>query len=226
MDFLEAMLQWHVGNSTSADLVLRDVQDAIVSEVTSFPVDKVALGESPSVAMHVPVPTLRQNSNGGPCNSQELGAAAMRMNEKRSSGGASGASASGTGLDEDSCDYASGEALVAGFPAWQGWTQPATALTLRAVLMTASALTAAAGMRQPVIGDPAKDARGGGLLKPQILFPEPTETLGDLREFFETLWPDAPYSFGTYGRDSVSSDDRYLKGDGVDGKKKLGRREK
>mmetsp|Transcript_9328 Transcript_9328/g.42279 ORF Transcript_9328/g.42279 Transcript_9328/m.42279 type:complete len:663 (-) Transcript_9328:1311-3299(-) len=226
VDFLEAMLQWHVGNSTSADLVLRDVQDAIVSEVTSFPVDKVALGESPSVAMHVPVPTLRQNPNGGPCNSQELGAAAMRMNEKRSSGGASGASASGTGLDEDSCDYASGEALVAGFPAWQGWTQPATALTLRAVLMTASALTAAAGMRQPVIGDPAKERSRAGLLKPQILFPEPTETLGDLREFFETLWPDAPYSFGTYGRDSVSSDDRYLKGDGVDEKKKLGRREK
>ena len=51
---------------------------------------------------------------------------------------------------------------MAGFPAWQGWTQPATALTLRAVLMTASALTAAAGMRQPVIGDPAKDARGRG----------------------------------------------------------------
>ena len=226
MDFLEAMLQWHVGNSTSADLVLRDVQDAIVSEVTSFPVDKVALGESPSVAMHVPVPTLRQNPNGGPCNSQELGAAAMKMNEKRSSGAASGASGSVTGLDEDSCDYASGEALVAGFPAWQGWTQPATALTLRAVLMTASALTAAAGMRQPVIGDPAKEGGGAGLLKPQILFPEPTRELGDLREFFETLWPDAPYSFGTYGRDSVSSDDRYLKGDGVDGKKKLGRREK
>ena len=131
MDFLEAMLQWHVGNSTSADLVLRDVQDAIVSEVTSFPVDKVALGESPSVAMHVPVPTLRQNPNGGPCNSQELGAAAMRMNEKRSSGGgASGASGSGPGSDDDSCDYASGEALVAGFPAWQGWTQPATALKI------------------------------------------------------------------------------------------------
>ena len=120
VDFLEAMLQWHVGNSTSADLVLRDVQDAIVSEVTSFPVDKVALGESPSVAMHVPVPTLRQNPNGGPCNSQELGAAAMRMDEKRSSGGASGASGSGPGSDDNSCDYASGEALVAGFPAWQG----------------------------------------------------------------------------------------------------------
>ena len=110
------MLQWHVGNSTSADLVLRDVQDAIVSEVTSFPVDKVALGESPSVAMHVPVPTLRQNPNGGPCNSQELGAAAMRMDEKRSSGGASGASGSGPSSDDDSCHYASGEALVAVAP--------------------------------------------------------------------------------------------------------------
>ena len=149
VDFLEAMLQWHVGNSTSADLVLRDVQDAIVSEVTSFPVDKVALGESPSVAMHVPVPTLRQSPDGGPCSSQELGASAMKMNgmnedEKSGMGG----------NKDDSCDYASGEALVAGFPRWAGWTQPATALTLRAVLMTASALTAAAGMRQAsVIGD-------------------------------------------------------------------------
>jgi serine/threonine protein kinase len=218
VDFLEAMLQWHVGNSTSADLVLRDVQDAIVSEVTSFPVDKVALGESPSVAMHVPVPTLRQSPDGGPCSSQELGAAAMKMNgmnedEKSGMGG----------NKDDSCDYASGEALVAGFPRWAGWTQPATALTLRAVLMTASALTAAAGMRQAsVIGDQKarSDAKGGPLLKPQILFPEPTETLGDLREFFETLWPDAPYSFGTYGKDSVSSDDRYLKGEGTNGRQK------
>ena len=215
VDFLEAMLQWHVGNSTSADLVLRDVQDAIVSEVTSFPVDKVALGESPSVAMHVPVPTLRQSPDGGPCSSQELGASAMKMNGMNED--------EKGGNKDDSCDYASGEALVAGFPRWAGWTQPATALTLRAVLMTASALTAAAGMRQAtVIGDQKarSDAKGGPLLKPQILFPEPTETLGDLREFFETLWPDAPYSFGTYGKDSVSSDDRYLKGEGTDGRQK------
>ena len=32
-----------------------------------------------------------------------------------------------------------------------------------------------------------------------------------LREFFETLWPDAPYSFGTYDRRSVKSDrEEYL----------------
>ena len=116
------MLQWHVGNSTSADLVLRDVQDAIVSEVTSFPVDKVALGESPSVAMHVPVPTLRQSPDGGPCSSQELGASAMKMNGMNED--------EKGGNKDDSCDYASGEALVAGFPRWAGWTQPATALTL------------------------------------------------------------------------------------------------
>ena len=30
LDFLEAMLRWHLGNSTSTDLVLREVQDAIV----------------------------------------------------------------------------------------------------------------------------------------------------------------------------------------------------
>jgi hypothetical protein len=38
-----------------------------VAEVTSFPVDKVAVGESPSVAMHVPVPSLRASPNGEPC---------------------------------------------------------------------------------------------------------------------------------------------------------------
>ena len=30
VDFLEALLRWHLGNSTSTDLVLREVQDAIV----------------------------------------------------------------------------------------------------------------------------------------------------------------------------------------------------
>ena len=115
-----------------------------------LPVDKVALGESPSVAMHVPVPTLRQNPNGGPCNSQELGAAAMRMDEKRSSGGvSSGASRSGPSSDDDSCDYAFGEANSSRVTSRGRAGRGATALTLRAVLMTASALTAAAGMRQP-----------------------------------------------------------------------------
>ena len=50
VDFLESMLQWHLDTSMSTALVMREVQDAIVAEVPSFPVDKVAVGESPSVA--------------------------------------------------------------------------------------------------------------------------------------------------------------------------------
>ena len=48
-----------MGNSTSTDLVLREVQESILSEISTFPVDKVAVGDSPSVAMHVPLPLLR-----------------------------------------------------------------------------------------------------------------------------------------------------------------------
>ena len=54
----------HLGNSTSTE-VLREVQDAIVQEVTSFPVEKVALGDVPLFAMHVPISLLRAAVTGG-----------------------------------------------------------------------------------------------------------------------------------------------------------------
>jgi hypothetical protein len=78
------MLQWHLGNDTSAELVLREVQDAIVQEVTSFPVDKVSVGESPSVAMHVPVAVIREAQRGPPPD------AAAMANAARNNRGANG----------------------------------------------------------------------------------------------------------------------------------------
>ena len=219
VDFLESMLQWHLGNSTSTDLVLREVQDAIVQEVTSFPVEKVALGDSPSVAMHVPISLLRAAPAGDPATVADMGAASVAL--------------SGRAAVEalPILRSADGDALLTSFPAWDGWTRPSVALTLRAVLMTSSALAAAAGMQQPVIGiggadrdddrDVAAEKPGGedsgrrrSKSRPQIqiLFPEGDAGVDAtrLREFFETLWPDAPYSFGTYDRRSVKSDERYL----------------
>ena len=159
VDFLESMLQWHLDTSTSADLVTREVQDAIVAEVTSFPVDKVAVGESPSVAMHVPIPLLRASPGGPPSSLAAMGARSAR----------------GRALDDafdDSAECAANgstkdsDGPLFTFPEWDGWTQPTTAMTLRAVLMTASALSAAAGMRAYDRGATsslaAEDASGGG----------------------------------------------------------------
>jgi serine/threonine protein kinase len=255
VDFLESMLQWHLDTSTSADLVMREVQDAIVAEVTSFPVDKVAVGESPSVAMHVPIPLLRQSPDGPPSSLAAMGARSQRR--RMESDGKTNDSSS-YGKDSDGPLFA--------FPEWDGWTQPTTAMTLRAVLMTASALSAAAGMRgttssssktrddeesrDRVVG--STQHKGGDSV--QILLPlnpavfeedlaslssekrdifaderKETETgrvlelkaresnrrknqvdAESLRLFFEKLWPDSPYSFGTYDRENVTSDVSYL----------------
>jgi len=257
VDFLESMLQWHLDTSTSADLVMREVQDAIVAEVTSFPVDKVAVGESPSVAMHVPIPLLRQSPDGPPSSLAAMGARSQRR--RMESDGKTNDSSS-YGKDSDGPLFA--------FPEWDGWTQPTTAMTLRAVLMTASALSAAAGMRgttssktqtqtrddeesrDRVVGSTQR--KGGDSV--QILLPlnpavfeedlaslssekrdifaderKETETgrvlelkaresnrrknqvdAESLRLFFEKLWPDSPYSFGTYDRENVTSDLPYL----------------
>ena len=251
VDFLESMLQWHLGNSTSTDLVLREVQDAIVQEVTSFPVEKVAFGESPSVAMHVPISLLRAAPAGDPATVADMGAASVAL--------------SGRAAVEalPILRSADGDALLSSFPAWDGWTKPSVALTLRAVLMTSSALAAAAGMQQPMIGiggvdkdDDAAKAKAGKLgdeggssggsgssspsakasgtprrfskSRPQIqiLFPEGDSGVDAtrLREFYETLWPDAPYSFGTYDRYSVKSDTSYLKGEETTKTRKTRRR--
>lgn len=258
MDFLEALMLWHLGNSTSTQLVMKEVQDAIVAEVTSFPVDKVAVGESPSVAMHVPVPLLRASPSEGPCSVAELGQTSVELLERGGGGSVGSGSGSKASVgDEAGCHYGS-ESLIDMFPEWRGWTQPSVALTLRAVLMTASALTAAAGMQQPMIGiekGGGGDTGGGGgsgggsehgtsirtrnspsqekpsrrRKAPQILLPEtllPASDLGNLRAFFETLWPDSPYSFGTYSRDSVSSDMSYLINDAGGKGDKNGRRKK
>ena len=266
VDFLESMLQWHLDTSTSADLVTREVQDAIVAEVTSFPVDKVAVGESPSVAMHVPIPLLRASPGGPPSSLAAMGARSARgraLDDAFEKNDDSASSANGSTKDSDGPLFA--------FPEWDGWTQPTTAMTLRAVLMTASALSAAAGMRAYDRGATsslaAEEASGGGSVvrrgasagAPQILLPlnpavfedfEDSELelgvdgfgKGDtldvenrsrrggasegavasakkrknqvdaesLRLFFEKLWPDSPYSFGTYDREKITSDVSYL----------------
>jgi len=247
VDFLEAMLQWHSGNSTGVDLVLREVQDAIVAEVTSFPVDKVARRESPSVAMHVPVPLLRASPNGEPSGVAEMAAAAVDARKKRPGVGGDAASSAtqastqtpGVGKEVTAADNE--RELFASFPTWRGWTQPSVALTLRAVLMTASALTAAAGMQQPMIeggGDAKEELSRRRRRAPQILLPDAlvhggdgdgdgaVSEVGDVRAAFNALWPNAPYSFGTYGRDSVSSDESYYKGFGGGGEEKKKRNEK
>ena len=59
MDPLEAILAWHLGSSTSTTLTSQEVSDTIVSEVTSFPANKLVRGQSPSVAMHLPIPFIR-----------------------------------------------------------------------------------------------------------------------------------------------------------------------
>ena len=266
VDFLESMLQWHLDTSTSADLVTREVQDAIVAEVTSFPVDKVAVGESPSVAMHVPIPLLRASPGGPPSSLAAMGARSARgraLDDAFEKNDDSASSANGSTKDSDGPLFA--------FPEWDGWTQPTTAMTLRAVLMTASALSAAAGMRAYDRGATsslaAEEASGGGSVvrrgasagAPQILLPLNPAVFEDfedselelgvdgfgkgnvldvenrsrrggasegavasakkrknqvdaesLRLFFEKLWPDSPYSFGTYDREKITSDVSYL----------------
>ena len=104
VDFLESMLQWHLDTSTSADLVTREVQDAIVAEVTSFPVDKVAVGESPSVAMHVPIPLLRASPGGPPSSLAAMGARSARgraLDDAFEKNDDSASSANGSTKDSD-----------------------------------------------------------------------------------------------------------------------------
>ena len=105
--------------------------------MTSFPVEKVALGDSPSVAMHVPISLLRAAPAGDPATVADMGAASVAL--------------SGRAAVEalPILRSADGDALLTSFPAWDGWTRPSVALTLRAVLMTSSALAAAAGCNSP-----------------------------------------------------------------------------
>lgn len=126
MDALEAVLRWHLGSDTSTTLVLKEVTDVIISEVTSFPASKLVVGETPSVAMHVSVPSLRATTS-FPATVREL---------------VGGRSVENPGSE--------GNVMPVDLPVWTRWSQPTTALTLRTVLMVTSALAAAAGMQRSV----------------------------------------------------------------------------
>lgn len=123
MDALEAVARWHLGGETSTTLVVKEVTDVIVSEVTSFPANKLVVGETPSVAMHVPVPSLRATTL-LPTSLKALGAGRSLENPGTETG-----------------------RMPIDLPTWDRWTQPTAALALRTVLMVTSALAAAGGMR-------------------------------------------------------------------------------
>ena len=177
LDALEAVVRWHLGGETSATLVMKEVRDVIVNEVTSFPADKLVVGETPSVAMHVPVPALRA-TNRFPTSAKAL--------------------AAGRSVDNPGSESA---VMPVELPVWDRWSQPTTAMTLRTILMATSALAAAAGMR---IGTGAGED-SAAKSKVYVLLPDSPQ-LGDLRTTFERLWPNNPYEFVKYSRDGLWED--------------------
>jgi len=174
-DALEAVTRWHLGSETSATLVLKEVTDVIIGEVTSFPANKLVVGETPSVAMHVPVPALRATTS-FPGSVQEL--------------------ARGRSTDNKGSEQA---AMPVDVPVWANWSQPTSALALRGVLMVTSALAAAGGMR---IGNANAMDEQAAKNRIYILLPNGAP-MGDIAEFFDNLWPDNPYELMTYSRDGV-----------------------
>ena len=121
----------------------REVQESILSEISTFPVDKVAVGDSPSVAMHVPLPLLRASPSGQPRSVEEMAAASIKAAPwpppppaAAAAGAKAGGGAGGGGREGVSESADEGGTLVPLFPVWEGWTQPSVALTLRTVLMT------------------------------------------------------------------------------------------
>ena len=175
MDALEAVVRWHLGGETSTTLVVKEVTDVIVNEVTSFPANKLVVGETPSVAMHVPVPSLRAATT-FPTSTKALAA----------------------GRSVENPGNATAEMPVM-LPTWDHWTQPTTALTLRTVLMVTSALAAAGGMR---VGSGSADDQAALKSKIYVLLPQ-CATMGDLRTVFARLWPDNPYELVTYSREGI-----------------------
>ena len=99
-----------------------------MQEVTSFPVDKVSVGESPSVAMHVPVAVIREAQRGPP---PDAAAMANAARNNRGANGRGAANADRTPDEPFTANAASDDALLR-FPEWEGWTEPSVALTLRA----------------------------------------------------------------------------------------------
>jgi len=177
LDALEAVVRWHLGGETSATLVMKEVTDVIVSEVTSFPADKLVVGETPSVAMHVPVPALRATTK-FPTSTKEL--------------------AAGRSVENPGSESA---VMPVELPVWDKWSQPTTAMTLRTILMATSALAAAGGMR---IGTSAGED-SAVKSKVYVLLPDSPQ-IGDLMTTFERLWPNNPYEFVKYSRDGLWED--------------------
>ena len=192
MDPLEAILAWHLGSSTSTTLTSQEVSDTIVSEVTSFPANKLVRGQSPSVAMHLPIPFIRAHERKFR-GRKELVMGRKAVMEKEMM--------TGNGLREididDSNDPLLSNLRVA-LESWQEWSAPTVALALRGALMSASALRAASGLS-------GKGRREGETMTVLL----PSEGLGrsDLKKCFDLLWPDAPFNFERYGNMDALNDE-------------------
>ena len=199
MDPLEAILAWHLGSSTSTTLTSQEVSDTIVNEVTSFPANKLVRGQSPSVAMHLPIPFIRAHERKFRGRKElAMGRKAVMETEMMTSSGngSSGVKDATTIIDiDDSNDPLLANLRVA-LESWQEWSAPTVALALRGALMSASALRAASGLS-------GKGRREGETMTVLL----PSEGLGrsDLKKCFDLLWPDAPFNFESYGSNMVDA---------------------
>ena len=199
MDPLEAILAWHLGSSTSTTLTSQEVSDTIVNEVTSFPANKLVRGQSPSVAMHLPIPFIRAHERKFRGRKElAMGRKAVMEREMMTSSGngSSGVKDATTTIDiDDSNDPLLANLRVA-LESWQEWSAPTVALALRGALMSASALRAASGLS-------GKGRREGETMTVLL----PSEGLGrsDLKKCFDLLWPDAPFNFESYGSNMVDA---------------------
>ena len=199
MDPLEAILAWHLGSSTSTTLTSQEVSDTIVNEVTSFPANKLVRGQSPSVAMHLPIPFIRAHERKFRGRKElAMGRKAVMETEMMTSSGngSSGVKDATTIIDiDDSNDPLLANLRVA-LESWQEWSAPTVALALRGALMSASALRAASGLS-------GKGRREGEAMTVLL----PSEGLGrsDLKKCFDLLWPDAPFNFESYGSNMVDA---------------------
>ena len=192
MDPLEAILAWHLGSSTSTTLTSQEVSDTIVNEVTSFPANKLVRGQSPSVAMHLPIPFIRAHERKFR-GRKELAMGRKSVMEKEMT---SGEIDDVTKIDIDDSNDPLLSNLRIALESWQEWSAPTVALALRGALMSASALRAASGLS-------GKGRREGETMTVLL----PSEGLGrsDLKKCFDLLWPDAPFNFESYGNNMVDA---------------------
>ena len=135
MDPLEAILAWHLGSSTSTTLTSQEVSDTIVNEVTSFPANKLVRGQSPSVAMHLPIPFIRAHERKFR-GRKELAMGRKSVMEKEMT---SGEIDDVTKIDIDDSNDPLLSNLRIALESWQEWSAPTVALALRGALMSASA---------------------------------------------------------------------------------------